>query len=128
MQQDPRKIITHLTDHLLQPGMVDYLESPKFARFCREYDIHDVWDEALGYSRDNPELYGSVVVKNTFRMLVRHLYRSRMEDFPAILAGLMADFFRNYPGPEFLSGILDDLSELGYTRKYMEALFSKTWK
>ena len=128
MQQDPRKTISHLSDHILQPGMAEYLQSQQFARFCREHDLEDVWNEALGYSGDNPALYGDAVVKHAFRMLVRHLYRSRMEEFPELLAGLLADFFGNYPGPAFVSRILDDLDGLGYTRKYMEAMFSKTWK
>lgn len=128
MQQDLRTTISRLSDHTLAPGMIDYLQSTQFTRFCREHDIEDVWTEALEYSRDIPDLYGDVVVKHAFLMLVRHLYRSRIEDFPAILADLLADFFPEYPGPGYISGILDDLAGLGYTRKYMEALFSKTWK
>jgi hypothetical protein len=128
MPQDLKTTIGHLSSHLLQPGMVDYLESQKFARFCREHDLSDVWSEALGYSGDTPDLYGDAITKKAFLMLVRHLYRSRMEEFPELLAALLADFYTNYPGPEFVSIVLDDLADVGYTRKYMEAMFSKAWK
>ena len=128
MPQDPRKTISRLSDHVVLTGTVDYLLSDQFTRFCREQDIEDSWTEALGYSRDKPDLYGDAVVKNAFLMLLRHLYLNRTDEFPNLVAGLLADCYREYPGPAFVEDILQDLTLLGYSRSDIETLFSKTWK
>jgi hypothetical protein len=129
MQQDPRKTISGLAGHILsRPGMIDYLQSRQFTGFCRDHDSEDAWNEALQYSMDKPELYGDAVVKHALLMMLRHLYSSRHEGFPDILAALLADFSVKYPGAEFVSGITRDLILLNYPEKEMESLFSKTWK
>jgi len=128
MPQDPRKTISQLSDHIVQLGIVDYLLSGQFTRFCREHDIDDAWSEALGFSSDKPELYGDNVAKNAFLLLLRHLFLNRRDEFPEIVAGLLSDFSRQYQGPSFASGILQDLTLLGYSRCDMESLFSKTGK
>jgi len=128
MPQDPRKTISRLSDHIVLTGTVDYLLSDRFTRFCRERDIGDSWTEAMEYSRDKPDLYGSAVVKNAFLMLLRHLSMSRADEFPSLVAGLLADCYREYPGPAFVEDIILDLTLLGYSRSDMETMFSKTWK
>jgi hypothetical protein len=126
--QDPRKTISQLSAHIVRPGVVDYLVSEPFTRFCREHDIEDAWNEALGLSGDKPDLYGDAVVKNAFLMLLGHLYVSRRDEFPELLAGILAGFSRGYQGPLFFSEILQDLTRLGYSRSDMEILFPKTGK
>jgi hypothetical protein len=128
MQQDPRKTISVLVDHIFSPGMVDYLQSPKFTRFSREHDIEDPWKEALWYSTDKPDLYGDAVIKSAFLLTLRHLYSSRRDEFPEILAALLADFSDKYPGPAFVSEVIGNLVLMDYPGKEMDGLFFKTWK
>jgi hypothetical protein len=128
MQEDPRRTIARLHEHILRPGTIDHLQSRQFTAFCREHDLGEAWQEALEYCGEKPGVSGTAVISMAFHLLLRHLYDQKRDEFPTVLAGTLAIFFRAYPGPEFVSGIFDDLVLLGYSQKEMKALLEKTWK
>ncbi|MDD1696290.1 MAG: hypothetical protein LUQ54_05270, partial [Methanoregula sp.] len=78
----------------------------------------------LELARDKPDLYGGDVAKNAFFMFLLHVYNSRKEDFPKIIASLLNCFPGRYQSPPVLSAIKDDLIRLGYPEKEVETAFS----
>jgi len=125
MPQDPKKTIRLLSDHIFRLNISTYLLSEQFTRFCREQDIDDMWEGLLRLSNDSPDLYDSDVAKNAFSLLLEQIYRMRKDEFPGILAGLLADFSGAVPSPFIFRTIKGDLIQLGYPGKDMEDIFLK---
>jgi hypothetical protein len=125
MLQDPnRPVLRLLSDRMIREGFGDYLLSEQFSRFCRRYDIYEIWSGLLTNSGDRPELYGSDTIRNAFFRLQQHIFRGRNAEFPRILAGLLADYARKPLDPSFVSAIKQDLIQLGYTANDVDNTFS----
>jgi hypothetical protein len=92
MPQDTEKTMKELAARLWLFPLEDYLSSENFLLFCRHYDLEDRWKEYLELSRDIPELYGSVVIKNAFVRFLHHIFSSRPKEFLSLFALLMRDF------------------------------------
>jgi hypothetical protein len=102
----------------------DYLASEKFARFRREHDLGDAWQEFLQLSRDRPDLYGSMVTKTAFSLFLSHIYHERPVEFLSLFAGIIADFSGGYPGKIPVDDIKSSLLLLGYPQETIDhALF-----
>ncbi|HVP96067.1 hypothetical protein [Methanoregula sp.] len=125
MPQDPhRHAIRLLSDQMIREGLGDYLLSEQFSRFCRKYDIYEIWTGLLGASLDRPDLYGPDILGNAVSLLLQHIYRGRNAEFPRILAGLLADYTKKPLNPLFVSTIKRDLIQLGYNEIDVDNTFS----
>lgn len=105
MPLESRKTIQQLSGHLLTLDVVEYLESERFFRFCKEHDIDDIWMECLDFSRDKPNLFGDEVAKNAFLMLLQHTFNSKKDEFLKIIANLLKELPGMCPNPLFFPGI-----------------------
>ena len=126
MPADPhREVLRLLSDRMVREGgFGDYLLSEQFSRFCREYDIYELWSGFLTNAGDRPDLYGSDMIRNAFFPLLQHLYQWRKSEFPRILAGILADYAKKPPGPMCVPAIRQDLIRLGYTSNDVDDTFS----
>jgi hypothetical protein len=120
MSEDAKQIIKHLTEQLWALQFRDYLVSEDFPRFCREYDLVDAWGGTLDLSRNIPNLYGGMEMKNAFVLLLLHIYRSRQKEFPALFTRLLTDFSHGISYPLPLDDMKKDLVLLGYSAHEIE--------
>jgi hypothetical protein len=109
---------------LFSLSVEDYLFSENFSRFCKEYDLDDVWKESLDLSRDRPDLYGGAVMKNAFVEFLHHMFHSRLDEFPALFTRFLAGFLQVISKPLPFDELKKDLMELGYPAEDLEKKFS----
>ena len=100
------------------------LASEDFSRFCREYDLVDVWAGILDLSRSIPTLYGGMEIKNAFVSFLHHIYISQQKEFPELFTCLMAGFSRGISSPLPLDNLKKYLVLLGYSEQEIEHEFS----
>jgi len=126
MPADPhREVLRLLSDRMVREGgFGDYLLSEQFSRFCKNYDIYEIWSGLLTNAGDRPDLYGIDTTRNAFFLLLQHILRGRSAEFPRILAGLLADYAKKPLDPLFVSAIRQDLTRLGYTPDDVDDTFS----
>jgi len=124
MPGDTKERIRQLSDHMMEMDNGNFLLSEQFSRFCREYDIDEIWDGLLASAGDRPDLYGKEGLRHAFSRLLEHLYQKKRADFPRILSGLVALVPKKASDLLYLSTIRKDLSALGYSRDDAEVYFS----
>jgi hypothetical protein len=123
MDRDSKKIIQGLTEHVFTLPVEDYLASEKFADFCRKHDLSDAWKEYLELSQDTPDLYGRAVTKNAFGLFLHHIFHSRPDEFPEMVAHLLAGLSREISDPLLPDELKKDLVDLGYSDRDLETAF-----
>jgi hypothetical protein len=124
MPRDTEKTLEDLAATLFTFPFEDYLSSESFALFRREHDLDDNWKEYLQISRDKPELYGSAVIKNAFVLFLSHIFRSRPEEFPALITRLLIDFSLGISREFPVDDLKKDLRLLGYSAEEIDHAFS----
>jgi hypothetical protein len=115
-----------ISSQLWVPPFGDYLASEKFARFRREHDLGDAWQEFLQLSRDRPDLYGSMVTKTAFSLFLAHIFHERPEEFLPLVAGIIAGGSGRHRGRLPVDEVSSSLLLLGYPRDTIDHALSIT--
>jgi hypothetical protein len=125
MDDDRKQIFRDLAARLWVLPMEDYLASEEFSLFCRDHDLGDAWKEFLELSRDEPDLYGGSVLRNTLSLFLSHIFHNRPEEFLSLFARLLGDFSRGISCALPVDDIKPFLLILGYPEVAIDhALFS----
>ncbi|HEX3001096.1 MAG TPA: hypothetical protein VHN82_01805 [Methanoregula sp.] len=125
MNSETKGILRGLASLAGDSHIGDYLSSPDFARFCRDYDICDEWDKYLVLSRDNPALYGDSVLVHAFVLFLEHLHHHMPERFLFLTSRLLFDFSRGLSCDLPVDEIRSSFLRLGYPPEKVDpALFA----
>ena len=124
MKGDTGQSIRKLTASLFAFPIGDYLRSDRFLLFCRAHGLEDAWKEFLESSRERPDLYGEAVAKNAFNLFLHHIFHSRRDEFPALLARMVMDFSRETVQEIPWDNLKKDLVLLGYSDEEIGNRFS----
>lgn len=125
MYQDTETTIREVAARLWTLPIEDYLSSEQFSRFCMDYNLGDEWNDYLELSRDMPELYGHMAIKNAFVRFLHYLFRRRPGEFLALFTRILVDFSRGISCALPLRELKSDLQVLGYSDQEIEREFSR---
>jgi len=120
MPQDTKERVRQLSNHIMDMNNGSFLLSEQFSRFCREYEIDELWGGLLTSAEDRPDLYGDEIIRHAFSRLLEHIYLKRRPEFLRILRGLLALFPKNSCTPSLFPTVKQDLLGLGYSREDTE--------